>query len=351
MLAMEENRMMTIADYEARIYLYKEQIGVGYIGIGRTLIEAKEADVVPHGEWQAWVEGTTGLTLRQAQRCMQAAREIRDGSQMARLEMSKALLLLSSGLDEKQKEELAGRAAEEGATVRELREEIKRLQEDFDAAQHMVKSGTEETVRLKLEALDSKEAADRIRADLDGAREENRQLRGQLETVREYVEDQKKKAAEKAREEARQEFSKKAGREADAVREGYRAKERAWQDARDAAQRELEDLRADLAAAEKREEKRARELEELRAERQRRAMDDARGLRADELTGTDISAAVRSFLGAAGVLPQMGDALRMMNVKEREAVRRNVEAVAAWVEASRAALGARLRPDGDVGDA
>ena len=40
-------KALTLADYEARIHLYKEQIGTGYIGIGRTLNEAKEAKVVP----------------------------------------------------------------------------------------------------------------------------------------------------------------------------------------------------------------------------------------------------------------------------------------------------------------
>jgi hypothetical protein len=64
------------------------------------LNEAKAAGVVPHGQWEAWVTETTGLTPRQAQRCMKAATEIRDGSAMAQLEMSKALLLLGSGLDE-----------------------------------------------------------------------------------------------------------------------------------------------------------------------------------------------------------------------------------------------------------
>ena len=121
-----EARGLTLADYEARIHLYKEQIGTGYIGIGRTLNEAKEAKVVPHGQWESWVTETTGLTPRQAQRCMQAATEIRDGSAMARLEMSKALLLLSSGLDEEQREEIATRAADEGATVKALREEVRK---------------------------------------------------------------------------------------------------------------------------------------------------------------------------------------------------------------------------------
>lgn len=120
-----ETRSLTLADYEARIHLYKEQIGTGYIGIGRTLLEAKEAKVVPHGQWEAWVTETTGLTPRQAQRCMQAATEIKDGTMMARLEMSKALLLLSSGLDAEQQEEIAGRAVEEGATVKDLREQLR----------------------------------------------------------------------------------------------------------------------------------------------------------------------------------------------------------------------------------
>ena len=135
MLAKEtEGRVLALADYEARIHLYKEQIGTGYIGIGRTLNEAREAGVVPHGQWESWVTEVTGLTPRQAQRCMQAAREIRDGSQLARLEMSKALLLLSSGLDEDTREEVAKAAADEGATVKRLRQEIREKQGQADRA-------------------------------------------------------------------------------------------------------------------------------------------------------------------------------------------------------------------------
>ena len=49
---------LTLADYEARIHLYREQIGTRYIGIGRTLNEAKKAGVVPHREWEEWVTRT-----------------------------------------------------------------------------------------------------------------------------------------------------------------------------------------------------------------------------------------------------------------------------------------------------
>lgn len=159
MLAEKKTGILTIEGYEARIALYKEQIGTGYIGIGRTLNEAKAAGVVPHGQWESWVERTTGLTIRQAQRCMQAATEIRDGSEMARLEMSKALLLLSSGLEEEEQECLAKRAAEEGATVRELKEEIR---------------------KLKVKVVGETGAAAEIKAQLKRAEEEREQLIAQM---------------------------------------------------------------------------------------------------------------------------------------------------------------------------
>ena len=155
------HEMLTVSDYEARIHLYKEQIGVGYIGIGRTLNEAKEAGVVPAGQWEAWVVDVTGLTVRQAQRCMQAAREIRDGSQLARLEMSKAMRLLSSGLDEDQREELAKKTAEDDLTVKALEEEIRKLQQGHDQAVELSKMWAE---RARQSFEEGQKAAERGRS-------------------------------------------------------------------------------------------------------------------------------------------------------------------------------------------
>ena len=219
MLAKTETRALTLADYEARIHLYKEQIGTGYIGIGRTLIEAKEAKVVPHGQWEAWVTETTGLTARQAQRCMQAATEIRDGSAMARLEMSKALMLLGSGLDEEAREQIAEKAANEGATVKELREQLKqaklKLVQETGAATEIrealktlnaERTALEEQLRAREEAYkaqleDAREDAykrgemaggadaaaeiRRLRNDLDGNRQQRQSLQDQLKNTRE----------------------------------------------------------------------------------------------------------------------------------------------------------------------
>ncbi len=208
-----ETRVLTLADYEARIHLYKEQIGTGYIGIGRTLNEAKEAKVVPHGQWEAWVTETTGLTPRQAQRCMQAATEIKDGSAMARLEMSKALLLLSSGLDTEQQEEIAEKAADEGATVKALREEIR---------------------QTKLKLVQETGAATEIRDALRKAEAERDQIEGQMrEMDRAWKErldearesgyqrgslDGQAEAIKQAREEAREQLRAKQ-QEIDALKE------------------------------------------------------------------------------------------------------------------------------------
>ena len=175
-----ETRALTLADYEARIHLYKEQIGVGYIGIGRTLNEAKTAGVVPHGQWESWVTETTGLTPRQAQRCMKAATEIRDGSAMAQLEMSKALMLLGSGLDADAQEAIAAQAAEEGATVRALKEEIRKAKEAQEAAD----AENAQTVRaLKLKLVQETGATTEIRATLKKAEQDRDALKRQLEAT------------------------------------------------------------------------------------------------------------------------------------------------------------------------
>lgn len=180
MLAKTETRVLGIADYEARIQLYKEQAITGYIGIGRTLNEAKTAQVVPHGQWESWVTQTTGLTPRQAQRCMKAATEIKDGSALAQLEMSKALMLLGSGLDADAQEAIAGKAAEEGATVKALREEIRQAK----AAQEAADAENAESIRaLKLKLVQETGASTEIRAALKKAEEDRDALKGQLEAT------------------------------------------------------------------------------------------------------------------------------------------------------------------------
>ena len=79
-------------------------------------------------------------------------------------------------------------------------------------------------------------------------------------------------------------------------------------------------------------------MEQLRHERQQRAMESARTLGTSTLSGFDLAAAVRQFIGTAGVLPQMGPTLHTASAAERETIRQNIETVAKWVEGARLAL-------------
>ena len=302
----QEAGLMTLEDYEARIYVYKAQINTGFIGIGRTLNEAKEAKVVPHGQWETWVTTVTGMGLQYAQRCMRAAKEIKDGSALARLDMTKALMLLSSGLNEDTQEELAEKAAEESTTVKELRAEIERQKADLAVFERAAMAAEEKAGQANNRAAS---LADRERKTKQDAKEAERRA-GEWQEV-----------AERTRmklEALQAEAGKGISTEAQAIIDG---------------------LRADLQAAEKREERRAEQLETLRREHTQRAMDDARSLSTSSLSGFDLAATVRAFIGSAGVLPQMGRTLRTLPLKERETIRQNIDTVAEWVHGARMALG------------
>ena len=407
MLAKTETRVLGIADYEARIQMYKEQVITGYIGIGRTLNEAKAAGVVPHGEWEAWVERTTGLAIRQAQRCMKAASEIRDGSYLGQIDMSKAMLLLSSGLENEQQEALAEQAVKEDSSVRELREQIRKLK-----LEKVAEAGANAEIRTALKAAESERdqlkgqmaaAVQAVRDDAErkateayerGTKDQSRMNTAALQAANDAIDRYEKQNRElqqqlKDAEEANQDQYNLGKDEGDQERRNLRGQvddlleernrlQAALKDARESSGAEdmakqiqtlkaeaekqaeeayargkeemqvgtvsvlslrMKELEQELAAAEAREAKKARELAELKKERAKAGMDAARGIRADAMNGLDLAAAVRSFIGAAGTLPQMGAAIAGMSESERDGIRAQVETVAEWVRASRAALG------------
>ena len=95
---------------------------------------------------------------------------------MARLEMSKALLLLGSGLDEEAREEIAGKVADEGATVKDLREQLRqaklKLVQETGAATEIreaLKKSEEEKDTL-VQQIRARESAYQVH--LDEARED-----------------------------------------------------------------------------------------------------------------------------------------------------------------------------------
>lgn len=301
---------LSVRGYEERILMYKEQVYGGYIGIGRTLIEAKESGAVPHGEWEEWATTTTSMSIRNVQRCMQAAREISDDSPLAKLDMSKALLLLSSGLDEDEREAIGAAAADEQISVKELQrriteakaetreqcqsearrirvtEELKHKQE-LVAAQHDVAAKFQARVNELQEQVNS--AAGMIRAKED-------ELQREREAAAQALEEAKASAApsaEVARLRARLE-------KADADRQ--------------AAQQQLLALKAQQATA------------------------AAGGNVQTGLTVDRFGSAVRAFLVEVGELPYMGGILATADYTERQQYQMYLDRVASWLELARTAV-------------
>lgn len=373
---------LTLADYEARIHLYKEQIGTGYIGIGRTLIEAKEARVVPHGQWETWMTETTGLTARQAQRCMQAAAEIRDGSAMARLEMSKALMLLGSGLDDDAREEIARKAADEGTTVRDLREELRKaklqiVQETGAAAEireELKKAqGERDSLAAQMRAtmgayqqkLDEEAGAAYRRGADDAKTEAQADIRKEFQGKIDYINGERQRAEERIRTlqaeleaarksgsaqwdrgyqagidqgaEIRREVNEQRTREIDTLQEALDASEKELEEQRQRAE-ELKKRQGTILAAAEEAEKRAADAEaELEALREGQDPDRAPA-------AIVLAKAVNTFFGECELMPWYPDDLRA----DRGMIISSVEQLEDWCRRMRQAMDAALEGEGAV---
>ena len=187
---------LSVRGYEERIHMYKEQVVGGYIGIGRTLIEAKETGAVPHGEWEEWATATTGMSIRNVQRCMQAAREISDGSPLAKLDMSKALLLLSSGLEEEKREAIGAAAAEDQISVKELQRRIAQAKAETRAQcrEEAIRDRQFVEQRHKQELSDVR--AEAVRGNEDALRRQAQSFREQIADLNEDLQREREAAAQ-----------------------------------------------------------------------------------------------------------------------------------------------------------
>nr|MCR4622082.1 DUF3102 domain-containing protein [Clostridiales bacterium] len=246
------------------------------VEVGRCLLAAKEQKLVPHGQWEAWVTKTTGMNERQAQRWMQIAREVPEGSYLSRLEVGKMRMILA--LPEEQREPLARKTVEQDIDTRTLKAEIRRLKGEVEQAQA-------ETRIAKGYAEHSDQRVRELEVKLDRA-------------VR----------------------SSTGGISAEAQKEIDRLR------------LQLEDAKT-LAKVQA--EKRQKAQQELLELRQRSAdRDDGR----PGLTSSEFLNAARQFILTAGLMPHMGAELARASAREREAWRQGLELVEGWAKAARSAL-------------
>lgn len=154
------------------------------IEIGERLIEAKK--LVPHGEWEGYVQTRCGFKPRTAQAYMQIAASREKAQSFADLEFSKVLLLLA--MPEGQAEEFLAEHPAENVSVRKLKAQIAEYEEllgkaaDAGAAQQQqLLLATEENGALK-QRLDDIDAD--YQGQLDTVDRENDRLRAELEAVK-----------------------------------------------------------------------------------------------------------------------------------------------------------------------
>lgn len=270
------------------IVFYKRQAGVSIIEIGKRLNEAKAQ--LEHGRWLDWLREKVDISERNAQNFMRLAREYSKSAEIADLGATKALALLA--LPESEREKFAAEkhvvnGAEksvEDMTGEELKKAIRERDEakaraenaeqsraKMEADMQVLKSRMEAAETEKEESAVAKESAklDALKVKSDGLEEKLKALRkkeqeakAEAENARaekaelsKQLEELKKRPVEVAVEKPSQEELDKLRAEAETAAEekvkDANARLMAAEAKADAADRAAEELRRQLAAADK----------------------------------------------------------------------------------------------------
>lgn len=283
------NEMTTLATIEYRITYHLQGAYANILEVGRALCEAKDANLVPHGEWEEWLRRTAGMSERSAQRLMQAAREVNPESAMAKLPISKIQAILA--LPEPEREAVAEKAVAENMSLRKLQNEVEGLRKVKRAAEAEAVQANRRAENARLDANQAKETMQRYKRDLDIMDAERKVLREQLREA-------KAAPATGISDEAQAEIDRLSAQLSDAEQMAeYQA------NARQQAQRELQELKS------------------------RAARGDAAPV--EDLTADSVGQAVRTFICAVGYLPH-SDRLTGMRYQDRQQVQAFARMVAKW---------------------
>ena len=156
---------------EAHVEACRDAVLTNAVELGRWLVRAKEEDIVPHGEWEDWVRMHAGMSERSAQRLMQAAREVPEGSPLERLGVAKieALLALPAGEREAAAEEMDAANLSSRQVWREVRE---RAGKTPDKAEKLDPGEALRAAKAaKVEATAARAELDATRIELERARQ------------------------------------------------------------------------------------------------------------------------------------------------------------------------------------
>ena len=284
-----QNEIMALANIERRINYHMQGAYANILEVGRCLNEAKDAGLVAHGEWEKWVQRTTGMSERTAQRLMQAAREVDPASAMAKLPISKIQALLA--LPEPEREPLARKAVDDNLSLRQLQKEI-------DGLRGQVKQADE----ARAAAI---QKASRLAEERQSAEIEVKEIRLKLEQTILQRELDKEAGISK---EAQAKIDQMAAKLEDAERMAARQA-----DLRQQAQQELLTLKSQAARGEA-------------------------APANDDLTADAVALAVRTFITSVGFVPHAGMRLAKLSYQDREQLEAYIRMIDRWVHDTRQAL-------------
>lgn len=293
---------------EAKIGIYMRGAYENMLEVGRCLCEAKDEKLVSHGEWENWVLANTGFSVRQAQRLMQAARAVPSGSIMNGMPISKIQVLLQ--LPEGDREAVAAASVETDATVRELRAAIEKSKAEGLAADATVRKLKENVELHRSARIELEKEKIVLENSLRSEQRMNARINGMLSDTQARIAELEKQLAENASEDG---ISEAAQAQIDALNEKVRKLNQfAADQARKRQQAERALLNADMGTA-----------------------------RGSELQVTqigDIVSTIRTFIGSAGVITQMGSAIRTLSDSDRGELKRYIGLVEGWARDARKAM-------------
>lgn len=255
-----------IAVITDEIIFYKNVGGNAIIEIGKRLIEAKAQ--LSHGEWLPWLREKVDFSERSASNFMRIAREYQNSQTIADLGAAKALALLA--LPDSEREQFAAEKhvvnGEEKTVADMTGEELKKAIRERDEAVSQLKTAQENSQKIlseetaKLDAMKVK--SDGLEEKLKAARAKEKEAKAGLENAKtekaaleKELEELRKKPVDVAVQQPGEEELKKLREEAEAAAEEKvkAANDRVTeaQTRADAADRAAEELRRQLAAADK----------------------------------------------------------------------------------------------------
>lgn len=128
-----ENLPAEVTAITTEINVYKAQAGACIVEIGKRLIRAKE--LLPHGQWAAWLSQEVEFSERTAQRFMKVAESYKNPTALSDLGLTKAFLLLQ--VPESEREQFTAASHEvdgkeksvQGMSTRELEKVIRERDE------------------------------------------------------------------------------------------------------------------------------------------------------------------------------------------------------------------------------